>query len=298
LTEPVSIDPQILTTLNDQLWRRVGITQTFDRLLVIAAVQHPGPAAGVRHAAGTSLTGGAAKFYEMSFPQLLRDLIKRAVLVEKAGNLSLSPAFIEKIRQVIAGQAAGQSHVEPTPGITMEDLQILADQRAEREKASKSTRAPSAKKAAGEKAEKPAKGTTKKATGEPRKRAGKDTSEGAASTPPSHSAPVTQLPPARIVHRTPVKELFTSLRINKLLDVLDTGSMNHDQLGGRLDLSKVDLERFVQVAEALGVTRQNGPLIELHWQGRELAKTSAADRRVKVTDAVKMLRDKAAELDA
>jgi hypothetical protein len=297
LTEPVSIDPQILTTLNDQLWRRVGITQTFDRLLVIAAVQHPGPVAGVRHAAGTSLTGGAAKFYEMSFPQLLRDLIKRAVLVEKAGNLALSPVFIEKIRQVIAGQAAGQSHVEPTPGITMEDLQVLADQRAEREKASKSTRSPAAKKTPGEKAEKAPKGT-KKATGEPRKRAGKDTSEGGTATLPSNSSPVTQLAPARIVHRTPVKELFTSLRINKLLDVLDTGSINHDQLGTRLDLSKTDLERFVQVAEALGVTRLNGPLIELHWQGRELAKTTAADRRVKVTDAVKMLRDKAAELDA
>jgi hypothetical protein len=39
-------------------------------------------------------------------------------------------------------------------------------------------------------------------------------------------------------------------------------------------------------------------LIELHWQGRELAKTSAADRRVKVTDCVKLLRDKATELDA
>lgn len=296
MTEPVSIDPQILTTLNDQMWRRVGITQTFDRLLVIAAVQHPGPVAGIRQAAGRSLQGGAAKFYEMSFPQLLRDLVKRAVLMEKSGTLVLAPAFIEKIRQVLAGQAAGQSHVEPTPGVTMEDLQVLADQRAEREKSTRSTRAPAAKKPPKEPGEKPAR-APKKTGAEPRKRAA--AAPGDTSAPsPTHSTPVTAAAPPPIVHRTPANVLFTSLRINKLLDVLDTGSMNHDQLGARLDMSRKDLERFLAVAEALGLTRPNDSLIELHWQGRELAKTSAADRRVKVTDCVKMLRDKAAELDA
>ena len=299
MLEPVSIDPQILTTLNDQMWRRVGITQTFDRLLVIAAVQHPGPLAGIRQAAGRSLQGGAAKFYEMSFPQLLRDLIKRAVLMEKSGTLILAPTFIEKVRQVLAGQAAGQSHVQPTPGVTMEDLQVLADQRAEREKATRSTRAPAVKKEPKEPGEKPARRATaaKKTGAEPRKRAAP--APGDTSPPsPTHSSPIPASMPPPVVHRTPANSLFTSLRINKLLDVLDTGSMNHEQLGTRLDMSRKDLERFLSVAEALGLTRPNDTLIELHWQGRELAKTSAGDRRVKVTDCVKMMRDKDSELDA
>jgi hypothetical protein len=292
LTEPVALDPQILASLNDQLWRRVGITQTFDRLLVEAVVLHPGPIPGVRQAAGKNLTGGAAKFYEMSFPQLMRDLIKRGVLVEKNALLAVHPGFVEKIRQVLAGQAAGQSHVEPTPGMTIEGLQVLADLRAEREKLAKAQRAREAPEKS-EKATKSAKGaTTRKSSAEPRKRASSSTTTDEGSAAPAPAAP------APAVHRTAAHTLFTSLRINKLLDVLDTGSMNHDQLGGRLDLNKRDLERFLSVADALGLTRLNGPLIELHWQGRELAKTTAADRRVKVTDYVKMLRDKAAELDA
>jgi hypothetical protein len=307
LTEPVALDPQILATLNDQLWRRVGITQTFDRLLVEAVVLHPGPIPGVRQAAGKNLTGGAAKFYEMSFPQLMRDLIKRGVLLEKNATLAVHPGFVEKIRQVLAGQAAGQSHVEPTPGMTIEGLQALADQRAEREKLAKAQRARETpekgeKGEKGEKAPKAAKGaTTRKSSTEPRKRAASSatTEDGgeaasAAKSPAAKAAPA----PAPTPHRTAAHTLFTSLRINKLLDVLDTGSMNHDQLAGRLDLPKRDLERFLSVADALGLTRLNGPLIELHWQGRELAKTTAADRRVKVTDYVKMLRDKATELDA
>lgn len=292
MTEPVALDPQILASLNDQLWRRVGITQTFDRLLVEAVVLHPGPIPGVRQAAGKNLTGGAAKFYEMSFPQLMRDLIKRGVLVEKNALLAVHPGFVEKIRQVLAGQAAGQSHVEPTPGMTIEGLQVLADLRAEREKLAKAQRAREAPEKS-EKATKTAKGaTTRKSSAEPRKRASSSTTTDEGSAAPAPAAP------APAVHRTAAHTLFTSLRINKLLDVLDTGSMNHDQLGGRLDLNKRDLERFLSVADALGLTRPNGPLIELHWQGRELAKTTAADRRVKVTDYVKMLRDKAAELDA
>lgn len=292
MTEPVALDPQILASLNDQLWRRVGITQTFDRLLVEAVVLHPGPIPGVRQAAGKNLTGGAAKFYEMSFPQLMRDLIKRGVLVEKNALLAVHPGFVEKIRQVLAGQAAGQSHVEPTPGMTIEGLQVLADLRAEREKLAKAQRAREAPEKS-EKATKSAKGaTTRKSSAEPRKRASSSTTTDEGSAAPTPAAP------APAVHRTAAHTLFTSLRINKLLDVLDTGSMNHDQLGGRLDLNKRDLERFLSVADALGLTRLNGPLIELHWQGRELAKTTAADRRVKVTDYVKMLRDKAAELDA
>ncbi len=298
MTEPVALDPQILATLNDQLWRRVGITQTFDRLLVEAVVLHPGPIPGVRQAAGKNLAGGAAKFYEMSFPQLMRDLIKRTVLLEKNATLSLHPSFIEKIRQVLAGQAAGQSHVEPTPGMTIEGLQALADQRAEREKLAKAQRV----REAPEKAPKAPKGTTTRKSGtEPRKRAStaSPAAEEAASPGSSGGTPASATPAAPPTpHRTAVHTLFTSLRINKLLDVLDTGSMNHDQLAGRLDLNKRDLERFLSVADALGLTRLNGPLIELHWQGRELAKTTAADRRVKVTDYVKMLRDKAAELDA
>ncbi len=289
MTEQVSPLHQSLAALSDQLWRRVGITQAFDRLLVDAAAAHPGPVAGVRQAAGRSLTAGAARFYDMSFPQLLRDLVKRGVLVEKAGQVSLAAGFIEKIQGVLASQAAGQSHVEPTPGVTMEDLQSLADLRAEREKATKSTRTPSPKKPAGEKTTKaPKSGTT------PRKRAGKEPDPNLPEAPAVAKAAQAASAP----HRAPVSGLFTSLRINKLLDVLDTGSLNPEQLADRLDMPKRDLERFLSVSESLGITRRNGSLVELHWQGLELARTTTADRRVKVTDAVKSLRDKAAELDA
>ena len=54
-----------LQALDDQKWRRLGITQTFDRLLVASAACHPGPPAEVIQHASKGLTGGAAKFWDL-----------------------------------------------------------------------------------------------------------------------------------------------------------------------------------------------------------------------------------------
>ena len=34
MSDPVALDPEALGQLDDQQWRRLGVTQTFDRLLV------------------------------------------------------------------------------------------------------------------------------------------------------------------------------------------------------------------------------------------------------------------------
>ena len=261
MSELAAIDPSALTVLNDQLWRRLGITQTFDRLLVEATVINPGPVAGVRAGAGRGLLGGAAKFYEMTFPQLLRDLLKRSILKEAGGQLALDPLFADKLRKLVSDQLAGRSHVEPTPGVTVEDILVAQKDRAERDKIQKAAERRAAPKIAkgekAEKAEKTEKAAKKAATG-----------------------------------------LITSQRVNKLVDVLDHGALNKDQLGPRLDLRGLDLERFLRITEADGITRLNGPNVELHWNGRELARTSGAERRSALLDRVKLLRDKAVEIDA
>ena len=293
MSELAAIDPSALTVLNDQLWRRLGITQTFDRLLVEATVINPGPVAGVRAGAGRGLLGGAAKFYEMTFPQLLRDLLKRSILKEAGGQLALDPLFADKLRKLVSDQLAGRSHVEPTPGVTVEDILVAQKDRAERDKIQKAAERRAAPKIAkgekAEKAEKTEKAAKKAAT--PGKRASKKTSDDA--------APVVQPPStAPAMPATPGSGLITSQRVNKLVDVLDHGALNKDQLGPRLDLRGLDLERFLRITEADGITRLNGPNVELHWNGRELARTSGAERRSALRDRVKLLRDKAVEIDA
>ena len=85
------------------MWRRLGVSQTFDRLLVEAAAVNPGASDEVGKIAGSRLSGGAAKFWELSLPQIQRDLCRRDILQEKAGKLELSEEFVAKLERCADG---------------------------------------------------------------------------------------------------------------------------------------------------------------------------------------------------
>ena len=67
---------------------------------------------------------------------------------------------------------------------------------------------------------------------------------------------------------TPAKQLFTSNRVNKLLNHLDDTTLNIGQLGVRLELSSHQLSRFLGVTNGLQITRVSADnLVDLHWRG-------------------------------
>ena len=72
--------------LNDHLWRRLGVTETFERLLVEAAGVQPGPSADVAAYASRNLSGGAARFWELSWNKLERDLCRKRVLIVRSNG--------------------------------------------------------------------------------------------------------------------------------------------------------------------------------------------------------------------
>ena len=109
--------PRVFSNL--QLQSSGGITQTFDRLLVEATASNPGAPAEVQSVAGRALQGGAAKFWEMSFPQIKKDLCRRGVLAESTGSLTLADDFADKLSRLIHDVDEGVSRVEPTPGVTL-----------------------------------------------------------------------------------------------------------------------------------------------------------------------------------
>ena len=47
MSEPIKLDAEVFSQLDDQQWRRLGVTQTFDRLLIEAVGTAPGPAAAI-----------------------------------------------------------------------------------------------------------------------------------------------------------------------------------------------------------------------------------------------------------
>ena len=62
----------------------------------------------------------------------------------------------------------------------------------------------------------------------------------------------------------------------------------------RLALRPADFGRFLEVTGALELTRiSRDEMIELHWRGRELVKTAAAERRIVLIDVVRQLRERA-----
>ena len=286
LSEPSVNESFAVDELNDQHWRRLGITQTFERLLVEAVARAPGTTEEIRDRAGLTLGGGAKKFWEMSFPQMLKDLCRRGALSHAADHVCLSEQFAERVRNLLVSQQAGHSRVAPTPGVTLEDIVAQAEARKAREEADKTTarKRPSRAKSADSK--KSTRASSTKAA--PLKRsANSDDDEPAKPVRPAAPVPRTL---------TPADKLFTSMRLNRLLDALDTGSLSKPQLGSRLTLSGMDLAEFFEVSDALGLTRTKEDLVELHWQGRELARTSDADRRMALRNTVKTLREKASEL--
>lgn len=277
MTDPVVIAAEQLALLNDQLWRRLGITQTFDRLLVEAVAAGPGAPADVRDAVGRNLSGGAVKFWELSFPGLVKDLARRGVV--KSGEIvALADAFADRLQRIIADLEEGVSHVEPTPGVTLESVLAKAKAREEAAKAAKATR-PRASRA------KPKAAPKAEAKAAPIKRAAKAEASVAA---PAVAAPA----PAPTI--APANKLFTSLKLNRLLDSLDNSRLLKAQLGGRLDLSGANLDRFLEITDQLELTRTTPDgLVELHFRGRELARTGSADRRMVLIDLVRELRSAA-----
>jgi hypothetical protein len=261
-----------MAQLNDQLWRRLGITQTFDRLLVEAAASAPGGVDEVRDHAGRQFTGGGAKFWQLSFPQLKRDLCRKLVLTEAEGRLSLHEEFAERMIRLLTDVASGASRVEPTPGVTLEEVLEKSARREAKDRAAKRSRQPRST----PRAKAPAANAT------PITRAGAAGLEEPAAAPAA-SAPAQTL--------TPANKVFTSLKVNKLLDHLDNTTLSKSQLGDRLELRAVDIDRFLATATELELTRvSRDGLVELHWKGREYARTTGADRRMRVIELVKDLR--------
>ena len=110
-------------------WRRLGVTQTFERLLVSAALTTPGPSETVAGHAGACLTGGGAKFWDLSRGQLEKDLIRRRVLIQQDGALQAHPEFAERLNQILNDHEAGVSRVAPTPGNSVEEITRQAEAR-------------------------------------------------------------------------------------------------------------------------------------------------------------------------
>ena len=274
VTEPVVIDADQLGQITDQLWRRLGITQTFDRLLVEATAASPGELDAVCEFAGRNLSEGAARFWTMSFPQIKKDLCRRRVLAESGGALGLSEEFVERLRRVLADLDAGVSHVAPTPGVTLEEVQARTARREERDKAKKAA----TRKTSSAKSKSTAKSKEKGAS-TPKTRKAKAVPEAALGG--SEPAPAPSAPP------TPAAKLFTSRRLNALLDRLGAGALLKSQLGSRLEIAPVELERFLQVTEKMEITRSTrDDMVELHFKGREFAQTSGVDRRTTVRQLV------------
>lgn len=291
LSDQVAIDPDALGQLDDQQWRRLGVTQTFDRLLVEAAATSPGAPESVRDHAGRNLTGGAAKFWELSFPQMKRDLTRKRVLAERNGALQLHPEFAERLDRLLVGIESGISRVEPTPGVTLEDLTARAVEREKRDKAQKAKRTRTASAAArATKAAKTAKTAKKGAAAEAapttrRKKSPKD-------------QPIALGAPAPTSTVAAPKKLFTTRTVNTLLDRLDNTALSKPQLAERLFLHGADLDRFLEVTCELDITRmKRGDLVELHWEGRKLGKTAGGERRMAVIDLVERLRTQAGDED-
>lgn len=263
------IDRETIGRLDDQQWRRLGITQTFERLLVEAAATSPGPVRQVRDSVGSQLGGGAAKFWELSFDQLKKDLARRGILQEAAGELGLQGDFADRLQRLANDMQHGVSRVEPTPGVTLEDLLQKTKEREDRDKAARQRRERAARAEAG-----------------PRKRKGQAAEEAPAAAP----APPPPQEPAR-PRIAPPNKLFTSQKLNRLLDCLDGTNLLKSQLKERIDLAGADLDHFLEITNALEVTRMSrDDMVELHWKGRELARTSSVDRRMALIDLVRELR--------
>ena len=278
LVESMNFDSDLLAEIDEQMWRRLGVSQTFDRLLVEAAATSPGISAEVGQAAGARLSGGAAKFWELSLPQIQRDLCRREILQETSGRLELSEDFAAKVARFLKEKESSVSRVETPTGMTAAEIMRRAEERREREKAK-----PAPKKKSVVKRKKEAAPVPRRRSEDELQDTTSDLGNAARSVAP---APMTN------------KKLFTSNRVNRLLDHLDNMALSKPQVAKRLELDLRTLERFLEVTHKAEITRSlRDDLVELHWKGRELARTTDVDRRMSVLEAVKSLRAMQEEQD-
>ena len=125
---------ETLQQLNEQHWRRLGLSQTFDRLVVHEVAIRPAPPADVQDRISAGLGGGAAKFLALTFDKLVKDLCRRGVLQVADGGLRLHAVFDDRLRQLIEAEERGDSRVDPTPGVTLADVVRQVEEREKKAK--------------------------------------------------------------------------------------------------------------------------------------------------------------------
>ncbi|MGB0648300.1 MAG: hypothetical protein ACPGQS_14040 [Bradymonadia bacterium] len=272
-TPPVEIEPAV--------WKKLGITQAFDLLLVKACYSSPSTPVELRTQIGASLASGAQKFWDMSFQELTRGLKRQEVLIEHDALLKLHPNFIERLDRAVDTVSSGKSRVAPTEGVSLETIEARAkarELRAEREREAKAKSRTTSRTAHVRPAKRPQASDDPDPLGHQ--------IDAPKSTPIQPPPVVSTTPP-----KSPAKKLFTSIRLNRLFDRLEHAPLSVKQLTSKLDLNTTEMETFLAVCEAAELIRIiRSDLVELHWRGRDYARTADADRRMSVLSLVKELR--------
>lgn len=282
MSEAATIPAERMNQLTDQLWRRLGISDTFQRLLVREVAARPAEADVVQARASEGMGAGAVKFFDLTFGEMVETLVRGDVLEQGEVGLALAPDFAEKVEQAIAAEEAGVSRVEPTPGATLESIKRRAAEREERNTTSTTrarTRGPS----------RAARATARTGSAKPRtRRASREKADPGIQARASVRRPAPKPAPKR----ASAKELFTSRKMNRLLDSLER-PLFKDQVGRKVDLRGPDLERFLEILAALDVVRLvHDDMVELHWRGRELHRTTDGERRMALVEIVRELRER------
>ena len=275
------------------VWKKLGVTQAFDLLLVKACLQAPGTPADLCTRVANTLTEGAKKFWEMSFQELIRNMKRQDVLDAQEDLLVVHTQFLEKLTRAMETFSSGNSRVTPAEGVSIESLEARTKARAlraEREKERKKA----------EKAAKSSKAPARRAQIRPAKRTA--ATETADPLGQEAVAPVVreakQVPTASDAEpqEAVIKKTFTSIRLNRLFDRLEHSTLSIKQLSEKLDLGSNQVDQFISVcasADLIRIVRTD--LIELQWRGREYARTVDAERRMGVLSLVKELRSTAQE---
>jgi hypothetical protein len=269
------------------VWKKLGVTQTFDLLLVKACLEAPGAPAELCTRIASQLTGGGQKFWEMSFQELARNMKRQEVLDENEGLLVIHSQFQERLVRAVETFSSGDSRVTPSEGVSLESLEARTkarELRAERDKERK----------------KAAKAPPRQAQIKPTKRAvAPDIADplGLEAVKPlvREPKPVPTTAPVE-PQEAIIKKIFTSIRLNRLFDRLEHSTLSIKQLSEKLDLGSSQVDQFLSVCESADLIRiVRTDLIELQWRGREYARTADAERRMGLLSLVKELRSSALE---
>ena len=273
------------TNIDRSTWKRLGITQAFDLLLVKACLEAGGTEEDLKCRAGRELSGGALKFWEMSFSELVRDLTRQDILLKEDDILGLHPDFSDRLTRTQQHFEEQVSRVVLNENVSLEQIEARAKARAARATKPKAKSVTSSSRASRVGPAKRAAVVDPSGTEDLSAPSAAATDQASGSTSILNATPRHSSGP-----KAPVK-IFTSIRMNRLLDRLDNSSLSKNQLGTRLDLSGSGLERFFHVCEANDLIRiVRSDFVELHWRGREFARTADAERRMAVLGLVKELR--------